>query len=364
MLNDGKEAVGHDGGVYLNTQCIFRLSLETCDLEMLFDPLNKQFYLPSMFVKDGNFFCLEIEVFCVVNKTSVQLWHIINDESDNTRIFCPILLFSKADALVFEHVVHPFKNVFPINDFKIRISFFSDDKKGSESMNPVETCKIKVPSIKNIVSQRFLCVPIYRVDVKHFGIGDFVEYGDLCKYISLRMDSDARFRASELCPSEHSHTEVDGHGVDGIESTMRFELLRDSFGLSLGYHVKGKLLKYPVVSERIRLGQHLPIDGLATKAEMLGFSTMVNCKICEFPEASASHEMAEHQHKHVVLVRHRKIFCSVVGEDSPELPLGEKLCYLCKNILSNMHIHSDLKSYAKIRISKPGQGVGELKRYA
>jgi hypothetical protein len=29
-----------------------------------------------------------------------------------------------------------------------------------------------------------------------------------------------------------------------------------------------------------------------------------------------------------------------------------------------MHIYSGLKSYAKIRISKPGQGAGQLKRCA
>jgi hypothetical protein len=29
-----------------------------------------------------------------------------------------------------------------------------------------------------------------------------------------------------------------------------------------------------------------------------------------------------------------------------------------------MHIYSGLKSYAKIRISKPGQGIGELRHCA
>lgn len=41
-----------------------------------------------------------------------------------------------------------------------------------------------------------------------FGIDDSIENGDLCNDVHLRMDYDARFRFSELYPSEHSHIEV------------------------------------------------------------------------------------------------------------------------------------------------------------
>jgi hypothetical protein len=43
------------------------------------------------------------------------------------------------------------------------------------------------------------------------------------------------------------------------------------------------------------------------------------------------------------------------------LPLRDILCYLCKNELSYMHICPDLYSDAKVSISKPGQGIRELK---
>lgn len=47
-----------------------------------------------------------------------------------------------------------------------------------------------------------------------------------------------------------------------------------------------------------------------------------------------------------------------------ELPLREELYYLCKNECPYMHIYSDLESDAKVGISKPGQGIGGLKRCA
>ena len=93
---------------------------------------------------------------------------------------------------------------------------------------------------------------------------------------------------------------------------------------------------------------------------------MGGCIICKLPESPAAHQLTEHQNQHVIPMRHRPAFGPVVvlSEDAPELPLREELSYLCKNVLSNMHICSDFESDAKVRISKPGQGVGGLKRCA
>ena len=66
----------------------------------------------------------------------------------------------------------------------------------------------------------------------------------------------------------------------------------------------------------------------------------------------------------LLLERLEQITYAVRGEDSSEMPLREKLCYLCKNVLSNMHIYSDFESCAKVRISKPGQGIGRQKHCA
>ena len=41
MLDDGNEAICDDGNVYLNTNCIFGLTPESFDLEMLLDPFEE-----------------------------------------------------------------------------------------------------------------------------------------------------------------------------------------------------------------------------------------------------------------------------------------------------------------------------------
>ena len=366
MLNDGNETVGDDGHVYLYADRIFRFSPETLDLEVLLDPFEKQFHLPPIFIEQGDVLCTEVEVVRVVDKASMKLWHIIDNSSDNTRILLLILLLGEADGLVFEYIVCSVENTLAITDLICRLALLPDDKECSEHINPIEPGEVKIASVKHIARQRLVCKPIQRVDIVHLGIGDSIEDRNLCDNINLSMDPDARLCASELCPSEYGHAEINSRRVDGIESTMQLELLRNASGLGNRHHVESELLKDTMVSESVGLGQHLSVDGLVAKAEVFGLLTMCDCNICEFPQASTSNELAKHQNQQMVPMRHRPAFGSVVvlGEYSPELPLREELYYLCKNEYPRMHICSDLESDAKVSISKPGQGITGLKRCA
>ena len=366
MFDNCNETVGDDCNVYLYAHGIFRLSPETLDLKMLLDPFKEQLHLPSVLVEQGDVLCTEEEVVRVINKAAMQFWSIVNDSSESARVLFLILLLGEADTLVFEHIVSSVENTLAIDNLVSRLAFLPDDEEGSEHMDLIETGEVKVASVKHIAGKSLVCEPVHRVDVMHLGIGNPVEHGNLRDDVNLRVDLDARLRASELSPSEHGHAEVDGSGVNGIEPAMQLELLRDTSRLGNGHHVECKLLEDAVVSEKIGLREHLPVNELVSKAEVFGLITMGGFNICKLPLSPATYQLAEHQNQHMIPMRHRPTFGSVVvlGENTPELPLGEELGYLCKNVLSNMHIYSDFESDAKVRISKPGQGVGKLKRCA
>lgn len=366
MLDDGNEAVGDDGNMNLYANGIFGFSPESFDLEMLLDPFEEQLHLPPVFIKEGDVLSGKVEIVRVINEAAMLLRGIIDNSSDSTRILLLVFFLREADALVFEHIVIPFKYAFPVNNLVGRLAFLPDDEERSGCVDTIESGEVKVASVKHIASQRLICEPIHRVNIMHLGIGDSVEHGYLSNDVNLSMNPDARLGTSELCPSEYGHAQVDGRGVDGIEPAMQFKLLRDTSGLGNGNHVECKLLKDSMVSECISLRQHLSVDWLVAKSEVFRLLGMSGCYICEFPETSTSHELTEHQNQQMVPVRHRPACCSVVvlGEYSPELPLREELYYLCKNECPYMHICSNFESDAKVGISKPGQGIGGIKRCA
>ena len=366
VFDDSNEAVGDDGNVYLETHCILGLSPKSFDLKMLLDPFEKQLHLPPILVKQGDVLGTEEKIVRVIDEAATQFRSIIDDSPDSTRVLLLILLLGKADALVFEHIVRAIKDAFAIDNLICRLALLPDNEEGSEHMNLIETGEVKVTSVKYIAGKSLICEPVHRVDIMDFSVGNPIEYRNLRGDVNLHMDFNARLCTSEFCPSEHGHTEINDRGVDGIEPAMQFKLLCDTLGLGNGYHMKSKLLEDTVVSEKIGFRKHLSVDGFISKAEMLRLLTMGDCNICKLPECSAANQLAEHQNQHMAPMRKRPSFGPVVvlGEDSPEMPLREKQGYLCKNVLSNMHICSDFESGAKVRISKPGQGIGRLKRCA
>ena len=366
VLDDGNETICDDGNVYLYPNGIFGFSPETFDLKMLLNPLEEQFHLPAIFVKQGDVLCTKEEVVRIVRKGTMQVRCVVDNPSDNAWVLLLILLLREADTLVFEHIVFTFKQGLAIDDLVCRLPLLPDNEEGTTDMNLIESGEVKVASVKHIARQRLVCEPVHRVDIMHLGIGDPIEHWYLSNDVNLSMDSDARLGASELSPSEYGHAQVNGRGVNSIESAMQFKLLRDTSGLGNSHHIESELLKDAMVSESVGLRQHLSVDRLVAKSKVLRLLGMGGCYICEFPETSAAHELPEHQNQQMVPMRHQPTFGPVVvlGEYTPELPLREELYYLCENECPYMHICSDFESDAKVGISKPGQGIGGLKRCA
>ena len=325
VLDDGNEAICDDGNVYLYPNGIFGFSPETFDLKMLLNPLEEQFHLPAIFVKQGNVLCTEEEVVRIVRKGTMQVRCVVDNPSDNAWVLLLILLLREADTLVFEHIVFTFKQGLAIDDLVCRLPLLPDNEEGTTDMNLIESGEVKVASVKHIARQRLVCEPVHRVDIMHLGIGDPIEHWYLSNDVNLSMDSDARLGASELSPSEYGHAQVNGRGVNSIESAMQFKLLRDTSGLGNSHHIESELLKDAMVSESVGLRQHLSVDRLVAKSKVLRLLGMGGCYICEFPETSAAHELPEHQNQQMVPMRHQPTFGPVVvlGEYTPELPLRE-----------------------------------------
>ena len=366
VLDDGNEAVCDDGNMNLYAHSILGFSPKSFNLEVLLNPFEKQLHLPPIFIKESDVLGCKIEIVRVVDKAPLEFRGIVDNPSDDSWILLLILLLGKAYALVFEDVVSPIKYAFSIDNLIGRFTLLPDDEESPEHVDAIESGEVKIASVKHIARQRLVCDPVHRVDIMHLGIGDPIEHWYLSNDVNLSMDSDARLGASELSPSEYGHAQVNGRGVNSIESAMQFKLLRDTSGLGNSHHIESELLKDAMISETVGLRQHLSVDGLVAKSEVFRLLGMGGCYICEFPKASAAHKLTEHQNQQMVPMRHRPALgpVAVLGEYTPELPLREELNYLCENECSYMHICSDFDSDAKVGISKPGQGIGDLKHCA
>ena len=362
MFDDTNEAICDDGNMYLNTDSILGFSPKGFDAEMLLDPLEEQLNLPPVFIKERNVFCFKIEVVSVICEGTPKFWRVVNNASDSCWIIRFVSLTCEANSLVTEDVIFSFLKVNPALNLISRMKLFSNDEECSRAIDFVESCQVKVPSIKHIACKRLVCEPVHRVDIMHLSIGDSVEYGNLRDDVNLRVNSYSGFGRSELRPSENGQAEINRSGVNRIESTMQFKISGKTFRLSNRHHVKSKLFKDSIISDGVRFGKNLSVDKAFPKAEEERFVSMGDCNIRKFPEASASKQLPEHKKQQVVPMGKRPTSCTIVvlERQAFEVPLRKELGYLRKNIVTRMHICSNFDLDAKVRISKVRQGFLNL----
>ena len=186
-------------------------------------------YVMMATIKESNVFCCKVEVVRIISEREVQVWGIVHNTSDSPRVLRFVLLFCKDYGLVMQYIVRSVKNVFSINDFVGRMPLFTDDKEGPKHVNLIKSDKVKVPSVKDIASQRLICEPIHCIDIMHIGIRDAIEYGNLRDDIHLSVNLDARLRVPELRPVEERHAKVNRCGIHCVESAIRCSFL-DGFG--------------------------------------------------------------------------------------------------------------------------------------
>ena len=363
VFDDTNDTIGDDSNVYLDTDSILRFSPKGFNSEVLLNPLEEQLNLPSVLVQKCNILSCEVEVVCIIGKGPLEVWRIVNDSPDRNGIISFVPLSRKSDRLVSENIVLTVKNIFPVFDFIVRIELLPYDKECSRPLDDEESCKVKVSSVKHIACKRFVCKPIHGVDIMNLCSCDSIEYRYFRSDVNLGVYPNPRFRASELCPLEDGHTQVNGSGVHGIESAMELKIFCDAPTLRLSNHVKGKLLKDSVISDGVSFRQSLSINGYAAETQEKRFLTMSNCYICKFSEASATQQLSKHQDQHVIPMREQPAFGLVVvlGNYTPEISLRKELRDLSENILPDMHGNADFDLAANVTISKVGHSLEKIR---
>lgn len=361
-FNNCDKAVRDDGHMYLYPDCILRFTPKGFDTKILLDPFEKQFNLPSVTVKKGNFFCFEVEVVGIVDKGSSMVRGIEYNASERNRIVTTVSLACEPNRLVPQDIVISFKHVISFRDFIIRVEFLTYDEESSGLLNCVESGEIKVPSVKHIASVPFVYKPVHGLGIMHICMGNPEEYRYFGSNINLGMNLNAGLCAPKLCPSKNRHTQVDGSGINGIEPSVEFKLFGDAFGLGNRHNVKGKLLKDSRVSEAICFGKNASIDGNLSKSQVKRSFGMGNSDICKFSKTMAAYELAVHNDQHMAPVRwcHSGCPVPVFYYQSFEVTFRKKLHNLCENIFADVHTCSNLHWGAKEQNSKGRQGFGEV----
>lgn len=213
LFLDGDNQIRGDRNPDLGANRILTGPVKRFDPQMLFDPLEKEFNLPAVFIQQGNGLGAHGKVVGQENQKAF-VFRIKNPNAAKwSGIFLLHIEVDEGDSLIADDVAR-----YGIR-FMARMSQVISGpnyKKGPGLIDFKKPLKIHIAAIHQIDRTRLPCDVIQPVNFMRFSVGNMDLHGDRAFQIQLRVQLDRRFVLAESRPGKHAQTEVNGGGVNGI----------------------------------------------------------------------------------------------------------------------------------------------------
>lgn len=196
---------------------------ERFDAEVLFDPLEEEFDVPTALVERGNSRGRESEM--------------VGQKDQNFSGF----RIAKADSPQLRGIEHlaarpletnnlvAFQNAGPINraglsDMEAEVGFCPHDEVGLRIVKLVQAVEVNVSTIHDIDAAGLGRDLVENIDVMHASLGDADENGDRTAQVDHRVHLDSSLGCTKVCPGKQRQTQVDRRRVQGVNHLVDLQI--------------------------------------------------------------------------------------------------------------------------------------------
>ncbi len=348
VLDNGDKAVCDDRNINLYSHSILSCAPEREHSEVMFNPPEEEFNLPTLLVQQGNILSPECEVVSQERERPLKVRSIVNYPPQHGGILLLGLIAGKAYLLVKENIILAIQQVLAVNHLVVESGLLSDDKVGVDEVDFVQPVKVVISLVKDVERKRLIRNVIHSLHIMDFGFRNV----NVCRYlghdVKQRVNLDSAFSLPEVSPLKQTQTEVNRRGVEGIELSVQFELPVKPLPLSEPNHI-GKLLKDPVIPVGVGTCNIAQLDITVPKTEMVTLALDGIYYADDFPKAVTAGNLAIHHHEKLVPTREgfHVLVALVLLYDSIKDSLGQKFNELTGQIFSAIHACQDLLPAAK-----------------
>ena len=350
MFDDCYQTVSADGGIYLYSDRIFGVSPERFDKEMLLDPFEEELYLPSVLIQQGNVFSLDVEGISDKGKCSSEILGIIDYSPKRSRVFLFGFVTGKFYGLVHEDAFGSIENFFTVNNLILEMPSLTYYEKGFHDIDFVQSCKIEVSLVKDIVSVWSISDLVHEVHVVNFGSGNVEVRRDLGDYIIYRMNLYSSFRFPEWCPPEISQAQVNRRGINSIEPAVKFEKGINPLSLGDVNHIVSELFKDLAISSTVCLSQVAELYLTFAETKVISLGRVCGKYIHKLSKTHTTCNLTIHHNKQLIPTAEEfDILVTIVSlNNSLKGLLRKEFDELCENIFSRIHCVTDLTDYIQM----------------
>ena len=299
-FDDGHEAVYDDCNVYLYSHSVLAGSPKGGHTKMLFYPPEEQFHLPSLFVEHCNILSLDRKVICKECERPLQFRSIVNYPPQFRWVLGLCQLTSQSYGLIKQHIVIPIQQFISSHNIVPEMSLRSDDKHGTDALDSIQSSKVIVAFVKDIVRIRFVRYLIHCIHIMKFRLGNVDICRNLSDHIKQGMHLDFALGFAEVCPLEQTHAKIYRRRIERVELAIENERPCDSLALGKVDHMVGKLFKYLLISVGVSIRQIAQLYVTTTETEMVALTLDGINDRSDFPETVTARELSEHHDKELI----------------------------------------------------------------
>ena len=256
LLDDRHQDIDADSDPNLRPHSVLGGAVEALDAQVLLDPLEEQFHLPSAPVQGADGRCWQGKLVGQEHQVLAGLGIAIADASQLAWVVLGGIEAVKGDGLVadeFRVAIHRRRIQAPC----IEVLLGAGDEEASHLIERIEPLEVQVTPIHDVEGTGLDKQQVQHIDVVHLAVGDVDEGGDRSPEIEQRVQLHGRLGGAKRRPREHRQAQIDGRGIEGIHGISQFyaEVLVDVERAGLDDQALSQLEVDAPVARLVGIGQ-------------------------------------------------------------------------------------------------------------
>ena len=285
FLGNGDQHVSADRDPDLRLDRVLVGAIKRLDSQVLLDPFEKQFDLPTLAVQVRDQRGFEGEV---VGQKRDALASVVLDHHTSQR--GGIVLAGIKDGQHTCLIAHDIR-VGPVHGvgvapLELGIGLGTGDEEGVGLMNHKQSLEIQVPAIEQVVRARLDVQQIQGVDLVSLAVADVNECGDGAAQVQKGVQFDSRLVRAKRCPRINRQAQVYRRGIEGVDGCIQVDR-HWVLGIQRACHGDQVLREVGVDLPRpscIGIGQGVARNSLAAQPHViqpLGLSTQIDLDVAQ-----------------------------------------------------------------------------------
>ena len=221
LLDDGYQDVDRDRDPHLRLHGVLGGSEERLDPQVLLDPPEEEFDLPSLLVEQRDALRGKGEIVGQEN----QLLLVLDVEESDATEFVGVML-GRVDARQHDGLVGTNPGRFVdgpgVHATTPQVCLGTYDEEGEAKRKGMKPLEVEVPPIHHVIRSGVGHEFVEDAHVVPLPVGDLDERGDVPPQIQKGVEFDSGLPFAESRPREKGKTQVDRRGVEGVHRLLQF----------------------------------------------------------------------------------------------------------------------------------------------